>query len=526
MKNNFNKLLANHRGFSIFIAIYVVLGILNLAELPIVWTDEVQHLDPVFNYFKNHSFSSKIWPNPGADKHFLSYPPLITNLHLLFVQVLPNTVFFIRLPFLLATISTFVLLYLFLIQNNRWTSSKGIWLIVLLFALDKSVFEISRSMRIEPWIWLITISGLNLIVKPQGPYRNIALSALAGLLLIAHLYMWPLALLWLSLALTSKEKGKTRWYQSKWSISLIFLLPVFITYFGLNANPIDVLHQLGYQSSKHTAEFHGLNQFSEFFWGKFWPYYKEQPLTPILFLSIILLVIWRFKSLSSNQYWLISSYAAVILPQALILTPHIRYFGTHWLISLVVLSQLNPSESWKNTNSTLLNPSSISKPWRTVLASMIAVYSLLFCSGYFTRHAVAFYQRDDRNPKMVFQFLEKHFSSNTNNQKQTVIFGEPIVDYYTIHRTDIAFGLSHYPEHWKFKPDSFHYFVFHKAKPCQLHFLKAIDSTGNSTEPLPTYLQTLGRAHTYRNIYLYSIESQTQWDSFFSPYKMEEINGK
>lgn len=525
MKKYLHTLLTSHPGFSIFLIVYSLFGLINLAQLPIVWTDEIQHLDPVFNYLKNHHFSSKIWPNPGAEKHFLSYPPLITNLHLLFLSILPNTVFFIRLPFFLASVLSFVLLYRFLIQNNPGSSTSGLWLIVLLFALDKSVFEITRSMRIEPWIWLMTIAGISVIFTPKWPYRNLFLSALAGLLTIAHLYMWPLALLWATIALTSKKNSNT-WYQSRWLQAALFFLPCIITYTILDAPISEVFHQLLFQSNKHGAIESNTIQYSKFLWGKFWPYYLEQPLTPWLFLLGFAIAIIHIAKYQHPSKWILMSYLSVIIPQAFLLTPHIRYFGTHWLLTLLILVHFLPIQRLKENTLPWIKSILPIKKWLFLVKFCSISYLFLFCSGYLLRHAIAMYQREDRKPQIAYNFLDKHFPSTTKSEKQIVIFGEPIVDYYAMHRSDIAFGLSHYPEHWTYNPDSTKYFVFHKAKPSQLPFLKILDSTGNSENSLPQFLQRLGRAHTYKNTYLYQIQSLTQWDSFFSKEVMEEINGK
>jgi hypothetical protein len=154
-------------------------------------------------------------------------------------------------------------------------------------------------------------------------------------------------------------------------------------------------------------------------------------------------------------------------------------------------------------------------------------YLVLIFASFIIRHSIAIFQRNDRNPQVAFQFLDKHVAdSNSQKIQKTVIFGEPIVDYYAVNRTDIEFGLAFYPEHWTFQPSDHKYLVFHKAKPHQLPFLTVIDSTGLPENNLPKSLQKLGRAHTYRNTYLYQINTKAEWDSFFSPRKMEEINGK
>jgi hypothetical protein len=523
-----NSLLASIKKHFLFICLltgYVFLGIVNLDRLPIAWTDEIQHLDPVFNYFKYHHFYSKIWPNPGANELFASYPPLITNLHLTFLQFLPKTIFFTRLPFFFANILTLIILYQVLQQHAAWKSRPWIFALTLFFVLDKSVFEISKSMRVEPWIWLLLICGISALLNIEKPRNKILLSLISGLLLIAHIYVWPLVLFWILTAVFFTQNNTSIKYKT--AQILIFLLPTIITYAWLNTPTKNIIHQLLFQSSKHASNENTYWQVFQYLWGKFWPYYIEQPLTPFIYLGVLIKSIMHVKQVkfSDKKSLIILSFLILVLPQALLLSPHIRYFGTHWLFVIVLISLwFNPDKLTKTVPfDRIKHGTSLFKLLKLVLIS----YVVLDVSSFLIRHSIAIYQRDDRNPAVAFRFLDKYIPSPySGSHDKTVIFGEPIVEYYAVNRTDIEFGLAFYPEHWKFQPTNHKYLVFHKAKPIQLPFLTVIDSTGLPKNNLPKSLQKLGRAHTYRNIYLYQINSKAQWDSFFSPIIMEEINGK
>lgn len=518
MKNSLFHFLKAHRYFLLFIAIYAVLGLINLDKLPIAWTDEIQHLDPVFNYFKHQGFQSKIWPNPGANKIFASYPLLITNLHLLFLSFLPKTIFFTRLPAFLAILTTFFLLYKLLITYSPKNSNFWVLTCILLFALDKSVFEISKSMRIEPWIWLLSILGMHSLLNLKKISNSIKLSVVAGLLIIAHLYVWPLAFVWLCISLYSvvKYKHDKRFIPI---IILAFALPALVSYWILNADTQEIFQQLLFQTNKHSSTINLSSQIGEYLWGKFWPYYLEQPLNPLIFYGSISLFLMRLinAQLQQSQLWIGLSLFCLFIPQAILLTPHIRYFGTQWLFAIVLISQCwNPNRLI--TAKYIFNSS-------TILKTSTILYLTLVFAGFITRHGVALFQRNDRNPNLAYQFLTKHFNPN-DTVKQKVIFGEPIAGYFAANQKDIAFGLAFYPEHWSFNPREVDYFVFHKATPNQLSFLPLMDSTGSPTVELPSTIKKLGRAHTYRNTYLYKIETLDQWNRFFSPSKINEINGK
>jgi hypothetical protein len=77
-----------------------VVGLFNLDRLPIAWNDEVQNLDPALVWHNTQRFCSPLWPNPGAETHFLSYPPLIEAWHCLWLFA-GKSPWIVRLPFLL-----------------------------------------------------------------------------------------------------------------------------------------------------------------------------------------------------------------------------------------------------------------------------------------------------------------------------------------------------------------------------------------------------------------------------------------
>jgi hypothetical protein len=380
-------------------------------------------------------------------------------------------------------------------------------------------------MRIEPWIWFLIICGIYTILNIEKSRNRILLSLISGFLLIAHIYVWPLVLFWIVVAIILPQNNASIKFKSLQIF--LFLLPTIITYLWLNIPPKTIIHQLLFQSSKHASSENTYWQVFQYFWGKFWPYYFEQPLTPFIFIGVLLKLIIDSKKVkfSDTKSIITLSFLILVSSHALLLSPHIRYFGTHWLFVIILLSfWFNPSEINK-----IVPFTHIKSRIRLINLSKLGLisYLVLIFASFIIRHSIAIFQRNDRNPQVAFQFLDKHVAdSNSQKIQKTVIFGEPIVDYYAVNRTDIEFGLAFYPEHWTFQPSDHKYLVFHKAKPHQLPFLTVIDSTGLPENNLPKSLQKLGRAHTYRNTYLYQINTKAEWDSFFSPRKMEEINGK
>ncbi len=503
-----SKFYLNNTLFSWVWIAYTILGLLNLTHLPIAWTDEIQHLDPVFNYFKFGKYASKIWPNPNANNHFLSYPPLIGNLLISWLTIFPKTIFFARLPFLIFHLATIFLLYRYL-KNNLNLFKTIALLLTCLFIFDKSVFEISRSGRVETLINFLLILYFSNLHKKDSYLPIFALSLLA----LSHLYIWPLVLIGIDRFISQKQ------YKNPLQIT-IFFIPILLTFALLQPNLIDLKTQLLFQTAKHQSS--GLHAILDFFWLKFWPYYLEQPIVPFLYISAIFLAIKQLyrtpnkeKSSSIAAYFII-----LILSQAILLTPQMRYHSVHMLFSILILAkeieQVQKQTTAKQTHK-LFFLFTNQKSW--VKSILFATCLLLFSIGFLARHTIALLQYSERNPEIIQSLLNKHQPKN-----QWVIFGEPIADYCIATNKNAEFGLEFYPEHWQFQPNKT-YFLLHRTKPNALPFLEIIDST-TSPQPLPKLLKPMGKAHTYHGLYLYKINNQTAWNLFFSKENLQKITGK
>lgn len=487
---------------------FAILGLINLTQLPIAWTDEIQHLDPVFNYFKLGKYASKIWPNPNANNHFLSYPPLIGNLLISWLTLFPKTIFYARLPFLIIHLSTIFLLYQYLKKNFNLSQSIAL-ILTCLFLFDKSVFEISRSGRVETLINFLLLLYFSNLHKKESYLPIFALSLLA----LSHLYIWPLVLIGIDRFISQKQ------YTNPLQIT-IFFIPILLTFALLQPNLIDLKSQLLFQTAKHQSS--ELLAIVNFFWLKFWPYYIEQPIVPFLYILSVFLAIKQLyltpkkeKSSSIAAYFII-----LILSQAILLAPQMRYHSVHMLFTVLILAkELQQIQFNKNNRFThrLFNllPKQKNGVKTIVWVTGIGIYS----AGYLTRHTIALIQYPERNPAIIQTLLEKHQPEN-----QWVIFGEPIADYCIANNKNAQFGLEFYPEHWQFQPNKT-YFLLHRTKPHAVPFLEVIDSTA-SPQPLPKLLKPLGKAYTYHGLYLYKIKNQTTWNKFFAPENLQKITGK
>jgi len=278
--------------FFVFLSVYALLGFINLTQLPVAWTDEVLNIDPAIQFHLNGNFTSKLWPNPGSDTVFASYLPLAHWTHTLTLYIFDFNIFNIRLPYLLMHCFTIWLLFNYLQQNIR-NSNKWIpLLLTLVFALDKSVFEISRSVRVEVPIMLLISSYLTLQNKLNFQFLRITI---LGLLSMAHLFVWPLVFIWFL-----QELFKSRTILYKTNIFGLLFAPSILFLYQLDFNINTLIEQLGMQTHDHRIVSTDLQHHPliNSFWYRFFPHYREQPIMWLVYMILVFLITYltiRYK---------------------------------------------------------------------------------------------------------------------------------------------------------------------------------------------------------------------------------------
>jgi len=437
----------NFPWISLLIGIYLIAGLVNLDRLPIAWNDEIQNLDPALVWHHTGNYCSPLWPNPGAEFKFLSYPPLLEAWHCLWLYF-GQSMWIVRLPFLIFHLLTALILYRLVCQLLSAPSSARkqpepyspiiiehlALLITALFLFDKSTGEIARSLRVETPIMLLL--ALFISTAPKlihqckfhiPPFLGLCLGSLA----VAHLYTWPLVLIATALILNHLIH-----YQKQSSLlhGFTFLLGLIapITIFWLVVKPElhDLTTQLFMQAEDHSGTSLGSNLYG-FFIGRFVPYYIEQPYTFLLHLlywiaALRLLILfydprpslWStfFKTPKKHFFNPFDTtllipilYLSFAIPTAIFLTPQHRYYPVQHLLGLLViavyLQNFKPQLPWnplnhfkhilKSTQSAIPtenNHSNRFTPW----ISLIFIISLL--TPWTIRHSVAILQRNQRKP--------------------------------------------------------------------------------------------------------------------------------
>jgi hypothetical protein len=512
--------------------IYAAIGLFNLDRLPIAWNDEIQNLDPALVWHNTGFYRSPLWPNPGAELKFLSYPPLLEAWHCIWLY-LGKSPFIVRLPFLIFHLITAVLLHRFVLQilaapSTTKQPSKDYsqsviqfiaLLITALFLFDKSTGEIARSLRVETPILLLlmafTTTAYRSFYQPNA-FITLLLGLSLGSLAIAHLYTWPLVLIALLLNFNHLAQFKTTTALRHGFMFLASTL-VPITIFGLTVKPelLDLKAQLFMQAEDHSGASIGANLYG-FFIGRFIPYSLEQPYTFFLHLLywVVALRLLLKNLVAKSNLWKTSLipllYLAFAVPTALFLTPQHRYYPVQHLLGLLVmaayLQNFTPSFAWKPTNR-----------WIKTALSLIFVVSLL--TPWTIRNTAAILQRNQRNPHTAIQFLNKNLNAIPSGD----LLGEPIANYWLAqspHPKDWQYGFEFYPQHFPYNAQKPRYFVS-RTTPKQLPFLFLIDSLNIPTR----FAQSQKLGHTYNGLYLYQVKSLSAWKLLTNPSTLKITSG-
>ena len=561
----------------LLVGIYLIAGLVNLDRLPIAWNDEIQNLDPALVWHHTGKYCSPLWPNPGAESKFLSYPPLLEAWHCLWLYF-GQSVWIIRLPFLVFHLITALLLYRFVVHLLSAPASTSYLfiiasyrkqpepfsikiieqlalLITALFLFDKSTGEIARSLRVETPIMLLLTLFISTAPKlihqckfHVPPFLGLCLGSLA----IAHLYTWPLVFIAAALIVNHFIHYQK---QSSFTHGSTFLLGLIapITIFWLVVKPEwhDLTTQLFMQAEDHSGSSVGSNLYG-FFIGRFIPYYIEQPYTLLLHLlywlaALRLLILfydprpnlWRTFFKTPKKYFfnpfdttllIPILYLSFAIPTAIFLTPQHRYYPVQHLLGVLVIAvylqnfkpQLpwNPLYHWRNilksnqsASPTENNHSHRFTPW----ISLIFIISLL--SPWTIRHSFAILQRNQRKPSTAIEFLNK----NLNSIPAGDILGEPIADYWLAQSPNPknwTYGFEFYPQHFPFNPKKPRYFLS-RTTPNQLPFLTVQDSL--IIKPQFNFTEKLG--HTYHGLFLYKVQNEDAWKILTSPTILKITSG-
>lgn len=471
-----------HSIFYAILALYLLAGLINLAQLPVVWTDEVMNLDPAVQWHKTGHYQGFLWPNAGSNVVFLSYPPLIEIWHIAMLYLLPLDVFWMRLPFLLLHVFTALLLYRLLLQVTGKQIQIAL-LLTLLFIFDKVVFEISRSMRVEVLsVFLVVLLFWLHIFNKSAVWRGVVL----GFLLLAHINLWPLVgAYFLHMLFIQKDIKKLA------VAGFVSLIPPMLFLLFIDFNIQGLMVQMFQQTGKHTANGGLGGRFVDFVFLRFWPVYREQPWA-LLYTPLMLAVGIRslFKARPVNVFaWV---FVLVAISWMFILAPHYRYWPPLFVVGLLLFAS-----QVRGFNQALL----ISRPvWILII--------LALGTGFIARHYIAFIQREERSPKLAKAWLKEHLDSS----QKTLIVGEGIAFYLSL-ESNFYYGIPFYPQN--LHPEQFDE-VYYLAK--ENPGLELVSEYQPPIAAIPSFLRRLQKGETYAGMKLIRIHNTNEWQQLTGKY--------
>ncbi|MCC7298034.1 MAG: hypothetical protein IT244_06835 [Bacteroidia bacterium] len=454
------------------------MGIINLQFIPVVWLDETACMEPAMYWHKTGEYASPSWATPGSDKVFLSYPPLIVFVHYVNIFLMPNTVFGLRLPFLIMHVLAVFIAFKWL---TKYIGAPVILATILcsFFLFDKAVFEISRAMRVET-IELFLLSLLFLLFFKKA--RPVFLGTIVGLLLLAHLKEWPMMLAF-SLVYLIYYTQKKYWLE----FTIAAVLPMLFFLWFIQFNVSELYAQMFTYSSEHAAKGSFYNRVLDYFFFRFYPVYKEQPWMALVHLGVLIIAIKDVVK-TKGKFIFSSVFLFTTLVWLFALGPNYRYWIPLYFCGLPILANFFIQQKLE-----------IEKYLKWYI---IPVFILLLFP-FFTRHALGLVQRPERDPHAALAFLNLHIP----HQKSTLVFGEEIGFYHALKYPNTDAGHTIEPDNFSFQKYAAVYFLTHET----LDSSNCIATYQPKSLALPKWMYYLGKGGTYSGLKIYQIASEEEW---------------
>lgn len=403
-------------GFVTYFVFYFIFLFIHLDLIPLAWIDEIMGLDPALRYISGKGFTSQIWPQEGTRNHFMAYLPLQTWFHVIHLKMLPFSIYWVRFPW-----AFYLLLgtgFMFLgFKKNQLQTWIAVGLCILLIN-EKSLFETTRGVRVEPLIYLLFAIAFYAKAFSKLHLQSIA----ASLLILCHPDVWPLALVLFLNACTEKNSDS---YILKpnvlWAYPILALLSFL---WSIDFNLTHWLSQFVHQGSEHAASGGILDRLNNHFVLRFWPYYSTQPWVPI---TIYISLIGSLYQLATRRGTTVGS--AVLLTHFvwfIALGPFHRYNSILFFIAIWWFIPY------------LIRSKSILKKQGIQVA--ITVFVILTSADVVARHYMAYAQHAIRNPYPVLSWLKEELPN-----EDYLLSGHSIGYYAMDHTLHNGFILANMP---------------------------------------------------------------------------------
>jgi len=461
--------------------------------MPLAWIDEIYGLEPAINYLQGNGYTSKIWPQEGVEKQFLAYLPLQGWLHILTQHILGFSIYTVRLPYAIYLLSGALFLYKALKENQ--VSTLVSLLLVLLILNEKSLFETTRGLRVEP------ITFLLLSISVYGfSTRQVPIVALASsLMIVLHPYVWPAAGVFLFACFYIQNSTETHPIMRFAKPNMLWLIPISILVFFLFFIHFDIellYSQFVNQAERHTS-FGGIaTRFYNHFIRRFWPYYITQPYLPLLIYFALGYSVYKVVKRAFNP-----AVIALLLTHVVwftILGPMHRYDSVLVFLSLFAVLPLL---------------SGIKLPEQKIAFTLVVLLVFgLSCIDVSSRQLMATVQRTERSPEKFLAWLNSNIDKNPS-----IISGHEIAYYAAVPDENLDFFLFNtLPYRFDFSTYQNLYLISNKTWPN--HEIVSQYTVPNTV--CWNWIKSSG-THTYQNLYLLKAQTVKDYNNALIKMKID-----
>ena len=460
-------------GLVAYVVLFFLFLFLDLHLIPIAWLDEIMGLDPGFRLANGQGYTSYFWPQEGTEDFFLAYLPLQPLMHYLHQLVLPFDIYWVRFPWAIYLLSGSILFY----ASMRKLGLNTLFSIgmLLLIINEKSLFETTRGLRVEPLIFLAICSAVYTRIKNWPLLQSIVSTTLVFM----HPDVWPIALV---LYLDSIYNSYKTYKHSSKTIAIVLspLTGTMLFLFFIDFDVVGFIGQFLHQGNDHSASGNLFHRLHAHFIDRFWPYYISQPWVPTL---VYVAFAYAISNIVKKQGTYLS-YGVLFthFVWCIILGPFPRYNSILIVLSLFLLA--NPMYLiWKNLNPNIAH---------TALISLC----ILSSADVVIRHAMAIVQREERDPYSVIHWLREELPK----EGTYLITGSDIAYYAMAEDTTAGYFLYNIPP---YKYD------FNKYD----RLLLLSDNKDSACTQLSDYHIKQGKwskkfgNQTYKNLYLQEVNS-------------------
>ncbi|MFT7229687.1 MAG: hypothetical protein ACI9GO_000146 [Bacteroidia bacterium] len=461
-------------GFTAYVIFYFIALFAHLELIPLAWIDEIMGLDPALRYLSGKGLTSRIWPQEGTSRYFMAYLPLQTWFHILHLKILPFSIYWVRFPWAVYLMIGTLLVYLGL-KKNQLPTWIALGLCILLIN-DKSLFETTRAVRVEPLIFLL----FSIAFYAKAMSRHHLQSIAASLLFLCHPDVWPLSLILFLDACSIKNTDSALLKPNR--LWLYPLLTVTAFLWSIEFNIPMWLGQLIHQGSEHSASGNIFDRLHSHFILRFWPYYTTQPWTPlIIYASFIgsLTEVFRKKISSKNITILLTH-----LIWFVILGPFHRYN------CILLILAIWWSIPYLKKGSHLF--------YKTGIQVAFMLFVIFSSADVVARHHMAHARHVERNPYPVIRWLKEALPD-----EDYLLSGHAIGYYAMNHKAHNGYILANIPPYdYNFEEYSSYYIV----QESPLKGLKTV-----STYRTPVMNSFNFNSKTYETLYLMRADNKEKY---------------